>query len=282
MTTTLVDSDWAQDRRLSEPQNLQLNASSSHSPRRSREVSPDRVGVRDSPLSVSPFGPADIKKPPARPSRSRTHSATPKSPTRPVFHTRTEPRNLDSPQSDQPPAATVGSALLPKLVTTRAKEVRPSYLKKSPASHSSHGVETFNGPPPSFSTQLTLSQDRLWKPALPEAANLEIPTPSPSQPSPQRTPNDSDVEDLHATDEPKKQPTSIIHVMELQDEERESALTPEEEKDQTLRVPDDATTDEERKASSASSREDLFLKIAKDEEEKGAQTRAERRRVSLP
>ena len=116
---------------------------------------------------------------------------------------------------------------------------------------------------------------------MPEAANLEIPLPSPSQLSPQRTSNDSDVEDFHATDEPKKQTTNIVHVMELQDGELDPALTPEEEKDRTLRVPDDATTDEERKASSASSREDLFLKIAKDEEEKGAQTRAERRRVSL-
>lgn len=281
MTTTDVDFNSAHDRSLSEPQNHQLISYSAHSPRRSLEVSPDRVELRDSPSPVSPFRPGDINKPPPRPSRSRTNSATPKSPTRPVFHTRPEPRNLDSPLSDQPSTAIVGSALLPKLVTTRAKEVRPSYLKKSPASHSSHGVETLNGPPPSFSTQRTLSQDRLWKPALPDAVNLDIPIPSPSQRSPQRTPNDSDVEDSHAIYEPKKQSTSIVHVMELQEGERDTGYTPEEEKDQTLRIPDGATTDEERKASSASSREDLFLKIAKDEEEKVAQTRAERRRVSL-
>lgn len=33
--------------------------------------------------------------------------------------------------------------------------------RKPPASHSSYGVETFLGPPPSYSTQRTLSQDRV-------------------------------------------------------------------------------------------------------------------------
>lgn len=46
-----------------------------------------------------------------------------------------------------------------------------SRSKRPPASHSSYGIETSTGPPPSFSTQRTLSQDRMWKPPTPESSD---------------------------------------------------------------------------------------------------------------
>ena len=73
----------------------------------------------------------------------------PRSPSIPPSHV---PNNLDQP-----------------LLTSRASFTRFISVSKSPnqrkppASHSSYGVETSLGPPPSYTTQRTLSQDRAWK-----------------------------------------------------------------------------------------------------------------------
>lgn len=46
-----------------------------------------------------------------------------------------------------------------------------SRSRRPPASHSSYGIETSTGPPPSFSTQKSRSQDRMWKPPTPESSD---------------------------------------------------------------------------------------------------------------
>lgn len=104
-----------------------------------------------------------------RKSHSRTGSGLPKLPSVPTF--RTKPDLPDStstppvPTSESYPA-TSAAPLLRTHSSTSTTDSRPLSQKRAPASRSSYGADTFDGPPPSFTTQRTLSQDRLWK-ALP-------------------------------------------------------------------------------------------------------------------
>lgn len=70
---------------------------------------------------------------------------------------RIEDRPSSSPGA-QPPS----NPLLRANTTPSIPRLSPSQKRKPPASHSSYGIETSNGPPPSYSTQQTLSQERTW------------------------------------------------------------------------------------------------------------------------
>lgn len=112
---------------------------------------------------------------PSRKSHCRRDSALPKSPSVPTFHTKTDSPDYRSapliPTSESFPASPPAPLLRVPSNASTADSRSPS-LRRAPASHSSYGVETSNGPPPSFTTQRTLSQDRLWKPSPPEMANV--------------------------------------------------------------------------------------------------------------
>jgi hypothetical protein len=103
------------------------------------------------------------------------HSALPKSPSVPTFHAKPDPRDFKSalrlPAPESLPA-TPATPLLRAPSNASTTDSRSTSQRRAPASHSSYGVETSNGPPPSFTTQRTLSQDRLWKPSLPEILNV--------------------------------------------------------------------------------------------------------------
>ncbi|KPI44212.1 uncharacterized protein AB675_8394 [Cyphellophora attinorum] len=79
----------------------------------------------------------------------------------PNFHH--SPSHDDSRPSSSP-AAKVPTPLLRANSTPHYSNLQhPQKRRPPPASHSSYGIETSNGPPPSYSTQQTLSQDRaVW------------------------------------------------------------------------------------------------------------------------
>jgi hypothetical protein len=79
---------------------------------------------------------------------------TPSDDSRPVFAHSPLPNNNDSPSAPLTPTLQPTSSFL-------APNRSPSQKRKPPASHSSYGVDSSLGPPPSYSTQRTLSQDRL-------------------------------------------------------------------------------------------------------------------------
>ncbi|KAL1858384.1 hypothetical protein Plec18170_002582 [Paecilomyces lecythidis] len=53
-----------------------------------------------------------------------------------------------------------------------AADSRSSHLRRAPASHSSYGIETANGPPPALSTRRSLLQDKTRRPSV----NLDLST----------------------------------------------------------------------------------------------------------
>jgi hypothetical protein len=226
---------------------------------------------RDSLSSTSspPKGP----KPSILPLRKqkRVDSGPVKSPTVPVFHKQNPHR--DAPNApDLLPAPLPNPPLLkpsPKPTT----DSRSSSHKKAPASHSSYGIATSCGPPPSFSTQRTLSQDRLWKPP---AAETSIAT-SPLQAT----------KGALLIGEPSTTPASSPT---LGDQQMESENTEDAAKDSSdtldeVDVSESPVTDEQSKGSSSEDRksEDLFLNIAKDsEEQQVTYNDARTSRASLP
>ena len=67
----------------------------------------------------------------------------------------------DGRPSSSPGAQPPSTPLLRAHTTPSLLRLSPSQKRKPPASHSSYGIETSNGPPPSYSTQQTLSQERV-------------------------------------------------------------------------------------------------------------------------
>ena len=112
---------------------------------------------------------------PARKAHSKNDSALSKSPSVPSFHLSPDPQESKSALpilTPESPSVTPAPPLLPAPSSTSTSDNRSASQKRAPASHSSYGVETSNGPPPSFTTQRTLSQDRLWKPSPPEKSHV--------------------------------------------------------------------------------------------------------------
>lgn len=72
------------------------------------------------------------------------------------------PIDTEDRPSSSPGARPPSTPLLRANTTPSLPRLLPSQKRKPPASHSSYGIETSNGPPPSYSTQQTLSQDRGW------------------------------------------------------------------------------------------------------------------------
>ena len=74
--------------------------------------------------------------------------------------------NDSRPSSSHNPDKPSSIPLLRAHTSSNLFKLLPSQKRKPPASHSSYGIETSNGPPPSYSTQQTLSQDRAVRPQL--------------------------------------------------------------------------------------------------------------------
>lgn len=211
----------------------------------------------------------------------RVDSGLVKSPTVPIFHQ----QNSGGETSDAPgflPAPLPSSPTVKHFKATT--DARSSAPKKAPASHSSYGVATSCGPPPSFSTQRTLSQDRLWKPGVPD--KIESGLDAPLLQDPKAAPLMGD-------------PNSASPSSPISDEEQqmdssadEAAATYSPSKLNEGDLPQSPVTDEQSKGSSNSDpksedpkSEDLFLSIAKDSEQHPAQMAhadSRKSRASLP
>ena len=237
---------------------------------------------------------------PSAKDQSRKDSVLLKSPSVPTFHTKTDTRDSDPaiPAPEQPLPTTSATPLLGVPSNASTVDTRSPSHKRAPASHSSYGVETSNGPPPSFTTQRTLSQDRLWKPTPPEKPNA--PKKMNAGPSAEESglshlsmgealdnlEGDLNRDDLEISRTPRKKVDGSINDQNL---DPGSAMAGDST--ETLRTggklltraSDIPSADEESKNSGSDDRksEDMFLKIA--QAEVGGQelmTRAERRKVS--
>jgi hypothetical protein len=223
---------------------------------------------RDTLSSTS--SPPNPTKPSILPLRKhkRVDSGPVKSPTVPVFHKQKGPGEA----SNAPGLLSAPTPSSPLLKTSKATtpDNRSPVHRRAPASHSSYGVATSCGPPPSFSTQKTLSQDRLWKPAVPEKTDTSLDA------SALQAPQVALVMGDH-TSPPASSPTSGEELMD-------SALEDGVVKD-SPGATESPTTDGQSKGSSSEDRknEDLFLNIAKDSEKQQMPHHDTRKtRASLP
>lgn len=296
--------DWSPSRTLTDP--LISSPERSQQTRSSIDPSPPHPTTElDNPCD-SPSSPSKRAKKKRRSTSSspipsardhyRTKSGLPKSPSVPTFHTKSDTRDSNPAlPAAEPLPTTPTTALLAGPSNSSTVDTRsPSSHKRAPASHSSYGVETSNGPPPSFTTQRTLSQDRLWKPTPPEKPN----TPKKMDPAPAaEAPGQS-----HLNDGPDPDTDLIgrdLHIPGMPGREakgptRDESLDPGSaiagDSTETLRIggelvirtSDIPAADEESKNSESDDRksEDVFLKIA--QAEAGGQelrTRSERRKV---
>lgn len=125
----------------------------------SREASPSRIlPTRHPSIPQSPNRShkksSSIPSPATRKGHVRKLSGIPKSPSVPTF------RQSQSTSAD---AVTIIAASPLQRTKSNNPITRSPGRKKAPAYHSSYGIETELGPPPSYSTQRTLSQDRVWR-----------------------------------------------------------------------------------------------------------------------
>jgi hypothetical protein len=116
---------------------------------------PTRLALRKKPKSIFI---TSASAPDAPPAHMRRLSGISRTLSFPSFHSPSEPEN---PRPSSAHSAYTPST--PKLTPSTGSSNRsPSQKRRPPASHSSYGVETTLGPPPSYSTQQrTQSQDRL-------------------------------------------------------------------------------------------------------------------------
>ena len=233
---------------------------------------------------------------PHRKTNHRKTSNLPKSPTIPTFHTKIEPRDAQSTPNTSTDSITIPITPLVRKLSA-ASEGRSSAQRRPPASHSSYGVETSCGPPPSFSTQRTLSQDRLWKPAVPERTEAPATAPMLAHEEPGQKSNTIDevlhnnqtstsspeTADTHSIDTPKLGESSVESGKEMEHAPSGYGLNiMEDEKGDSLRATTLVNAEDESKRSSSDGHksEDLFLNIAKaDPATQEALSRSERRRV---
>lgn len=185
----------------------------------------------------------------------------------------------------------------------------PPTKRKPPASHSSYGIDTSLAPPPSYSTQRTLSQDRLWSgqtlvtratntservtPQPHEAANKskslqpDLPTHDSSSTNPIVYTTDTDLstpETIDSQSVATPQDSDMTPPMSVGEPNATEYLKPAP---RGLGL--DGTHDEQNPASSGedtNKSEDLFLNIAKTDASRTLQpsvTGSKRRsRISLP
>jgi hypothetical protein len=235
---------------------------------------------------------------PTRKIYARKDSGIQKSPSVPTFHTKQDSKSaLPVPASESLPA-TPATPLLRVPSNASTTDSRSPSQRRAPASHSSYGVETSNGPPPSFTTQRTLSQDRLWKPSGPEKSS--VPQNPNSNMSLEETltasiklneamkdsESNPNQEDMDSTLTPTQSDDGHDDRQDA-DMEPDSAMQSRQTfydgEDDTIRGLDAPSADEGSKNSGSDDRrsEDLFLNIAQtDSASPAVVTRSERRKVS--
>lgn len=156
--------------------------------------------------------------------------------------------------------------------------------RRPPASHSSYGIETNSGPPPSFDTQRTRSQERVWRGD--RSKSLRI---SNTLDRAEAQKQLSTTEKRDNTD-PIKQPSTTFSITRLSSDDTGTPQTPHSEEVVVMETPIEQGVDLGRsekgsKTSSESHKsEDIFLNIARVDTARETPSRSEKRksRVSLP
>jgi len=239
---------------------------------------------------------------PARTNQSRKDPPLTKSPSVPTFHIKSDSRDYKSAlplAAPDPLPATPGTPMLRVSSNASTADSRSPSQKRAPASHSSYGVETSNGPPPSFTTQRTLSQDRLWKPSPPEMSNVPQksnagcfyeefdPPDTDMDEEAQDQEVDSSLDELDNTSTPRKKVDDSIGGQDINADvttaghSTETLGTGRQQLSRGLEVP---SSDQGSKIMGSDDRksEDLFLNIAQaDSGGQELMTRSERRKVCL-
>ena len=206
---------------------------------------------------------------------SRRESGLSRSPSVPSLHPAPDLQDsaslpVPTPASENRPTTPTTPLLrIPSNASTT--DSRSPTQRRAPASHSSYGVETSCGPPPSFSTQRTFSQDRVWKPSPPtdHSRNMGEITPSADF-----TPKQEVLENTLTLG--KRRSGS----MDGRSGKSTDTLCTAPESQNT--PPETQSTDEESKNSGSDDRksEDMFLNIARaDAGGPDALSRSERRKV---
>ena len=263
---------------------------------------PTHARLRKKPKSISITSTSTIPENNTPGAHMRRVSGIQKTLSIPSFRTQPEPED-PRPQSSH--STTRPTTPLRRQSSNLGPNRSPSQKRKPPASHSSYGIETTLGPPPSYSTQRTLSQDRVWS-VNQNSTTRERVTPQLYE--------ESDTPKQTPADRVPLEETSTLHTLQTLDIDAsspetldtQSVATPQDLSDMTpptsadgSNIKDDADPTirglgldgplEDPKASSSeetSKSEDLFLHIAKTDASRPTEpvTRLDKRRsrISLP
>ena len=221
--------------------------------------------------SSSPPKPAKASILPFR-KLNKVDSGPVKSPTVPVFHKQNTPGEAHHAPTVLPALLPNSPLLKPFKATTDGRSPIP---RRAPASHSSYGIATSCGPPPSFSTQRTLSQDRLWKPAVPDKIDTS---------SDASTLQLTKVTLLMGNDSSIPTSSPMTGEQQMDSAPAEGAVKDSPGSLNEVDATQSPATDEQSKGSSSEDRksEDLFLNIAKDSEQQTPHIDTRKSRASLP
>ena len=229
----------------------------------------------------------------------------------PTFHSQPSDSNPDPPRPSSSYSANPPSTPTLRATSSWSINRSPSQKRRPPASHSSYGVETTLGPPPSYSTQRTLSEDRVWSLNRGSSSRTVVTTTTErvtpqlnegNKPQHQPTPqNASTKEDLtalplpHTSDPDFSSPETIDTVATPPTDSDMTPPTsaggtniPEETEAASKGLGLDGTHDDAKASSSDETQksEDLFLNIAKTDASRTSQPTSKpdkrRSRISLP
>lgn len=241
--------------------------------------------------------------------------AIPKTSSVPSFHLSRD--DVDDPNNNRPSSSSGITQSSTPLQRTNSHPVQRSpSQKKPPASHSSYGVETICGPPPSYSTQRTLSQDRIrldrnpgprstssaTRDSSPSKSNDPVPAPEavPARLSPvnqdfaasSSADSSSDEATTQEASSPETADTRSLltpnSTMSKDPTTAADAVDAEEKENTELHGLKPVASEEDTKGSSSDEKksEDLFLNIAKADASRGeelhSKTDKRRSRISLP
>lgn len=180
------------------------------------------------------------------------------------------------------------SSSRPSLAHIARSNTAPS-PKRAPASHSSYGIETTAGPPPSFDTRRTLSTERIWKVERSKSLRMTL-AESRAEAQHQSAPSETAESDTELITAPV---TPLLVDSSPNTAETESVPTPTDgaevlvmdgRSEQGLGLSNSETGSGSKTSSESHKSEDLFLNIARVNTGRPSSSEGEQRksRISLP
>ena len=240
----------------------------------------DATDATELPLRRKPH----LDSPPPAQQPQVVGTADPEAFTDPTFHTKSDLEQRSK-------STDISNPLFIPVIPVRLQ-------RRPPASHSSYGVETSLGPPPSYTTQRTLSQDRVWKtePTSRQLQVVEIQTRADGCVPPQIEHVQDHITSLteHDWESHKSSPETLGTESMPTPQENDAGdiagdygfaiYDDEDDQRRTLRAYGVTATDLRSTESSSDDRksEDLFLNIAKSDGPNKPEGSKRKSRISLP